>query len=371
VVVRSPRLLVAIRLGYLVGTAATLLWAPVVRGGPGGNLLLRTFDRWDTLWFHRIVEHGYSTRQSAAFLPVYPLVVRAVAWVVRSDVAAGMLVSLVAAAGAAAVLERIARRHLPAGGAGTAVVLFALYPLAFVFTAFYSDGLFVLFVALALDAAERGRTLLAGVAAGLAVDTRLLGLALVPMLVVSFWPSWRRLAVVLLPLLALGLWLVYCHHHFGDALATPHAEERYWLRRSPSPHAYWYELRTWEVSFSNLLFHLPAHGPYPDFVVVAIKNVFDFAFLVGAVWLSVLAWRRVGPALALFSWATLALVVGAPTQYEVLVGLPRFLLADLPLFVVLASLLERRPRARELVYAGFAAVGAATAVGFARGVGII
>jgi Mannosyltransferase (PIG-V) len=368
--VRSSRLLVTIRLAYLVGTAATLLWAPV-RGGPGGNLLLRTFDRWDSAWFHRIVEHGYSTRQSAAFLPVYPLLVRGVAWVVRNDVAAGMLVSLAAAAAAVSVLERIARRHLPPDGARTAVVLFALYPLAFVFTAFYSDALFILFVAVALDAAERGRALVAGIAGALAVDTRLLGLALVPALVVRFWPSWRRLAAVLLIPLALGLWLLYCHLHFGDAFATTHAEERYWHRQSPSPHAYWVELRAWEASFSNLLLHLPAHGPYPDYVVLAVKNLFDLAFLVAAVWLSVLAWRRVGPALALFSWATLALVVGAPTSDEVLVGLPRFLLADIPLFIVLASLLERRPRARELVYAGFAAVGAATAVGFARGVGII
>jgi len=37
---------------------------------------------------------------------------------------------------------------------------------------------------------------------------------------------------------------------------------------------------------------------------------------------------------------------------------------------VLASLLEERPRARELVIAGFAAVGAVAAIGFARGVGI-
>jgi hypothetical protein len=368
--VRSSRLLVTIRLAYLVGTAATLLWAPV-RGGPGGSLLLRTFDRWDSAWFHRIVEHGYSTRQSAAFLPVYPLLVRGVAWVVRNDVAAGMLVSLAAAAAAVVVLERIARRHLPPDGARTAVVLFALYPLAFVFTAFYSDALFILFVAVALDAAERGRALAAGIAGALAVDTRLLGLALVPTLVVRFWPSWRRLAAVLLIPLALGLWLLYCHVHLGDAFATTHAEERYWNRQSPSPHAYWVELRAWEASFSNLLLHLPSHGPYPDYVVLAVKNLFDLAFLVAAVWLSVLAWRRVGPALALFSWATLVLVVGAPTSDEVLVGLPRFLLADVPLFVVLASLLERRPRARELVYAGFAAVGAATAVGFARGVGII
>src|SRR5690242_12287163 len=52
-----------VRLAYLVGTAATLLWAPVAHG-PGGNLFLRTFDRWDSRWFVRIAEHGYSTKQA-------------------------------------------------------------------------------------------------------------------------------------------------------------------------------------------------------------------------------------------------------------------------------------------------------------------
>jgi hypothetical protein len=367
---RPAALLAAVRVAYLLGTAGTLLWAPV-RGGPGGNLILRTFDRWDANWFVRILEHGYSTRQAAAFFPVYPLVVKPVAWVVRNDLAAGMLVSLAAAAAAAVVLQRIARRHLSPEGAWTSVVLFALYPLAFIFTAVYSDALFIVFVLVAVDAAERGRALLAGIAGGLAVDTRLLGIALVPTLIVLFWPSWRRLAAVLLLPAALALWMLYLHRHFGDAFASTHAEERYWLRQTPSVHAYWNELRTWEVSFSNLLFHLPARGPYPDFIVLAIKNVFDLAFLVAGVWLTVLAWRRLGPALTLFSATTILLVVGAPTKDEVLVGLPRFLLADFPILLVLASLLERRPHARELVYAGFAAVGAATAVGFAHGVGII
>jgi hypothetical protein len=119
-----------------------------------------------------------------------------------------------------------------------------------------------------------------------------------------------------------------------------------------------------------LLLHLPSHGGYPDFIVLAIKNVYDLACLIIAVWLSVLAWRRLGAALAVFSWATLLMIVAAPPFYEPLVSLSRFMLADFPLFLVLASLLEERPRAREIVIAGFAAVGAVAAIGFARGVGI-
>src|SRR5437764_13904706 len=106
----APGRLAAIRIAYLLGTAGALLWAPVAGHG---NLLLRTFDHWDSLWFVRVAEHGYATRQSSAFLPVYPLLVRGVAFVVRNHVAAGMLVSLAAAVAAAALLLRIARRHLP------------------------------------------------------------------------------------------------------------------------------------------------------------------------------------------------------------------------------------------------------------------
>ena len=358
-----------VRLAYLVGTAVTLLWAPVAHG-PGGNLFLRTFDRWDSRWFVRIAEHGYSTKQAAAFFPVYPLLVRGLGWVVRNDVAAGMLISLAAAAGCAVLLRRIARRRLPEEGARTVVVLFAFYPLAFVFTAVYSDALFLLFVLLAFDAADRGRALLAGAAAALAVDTRLLGLALVPALAIVFWPSVRRLAPLLLVPAALALWMLYLHEHYGDALAFSHAEEHGWQRYTPSLHAYWHSARQFEIALSNLLLHLPSHGAYPDYIVLAIKNVYDLACLVIAVWLSVLAWRRLGPALAVFSWATLAMIVAAPPFYEPLVSLSRFMLADFPLFLVLASLLEGRPRARELVIAGFAAVGAVAAVGFARGVGI-
>lgn len=365
--------LTAIRLVYLLGAALTLLWAPLTAAeARPGNVILHTFDRWDSGWFVRIVDHGYSTRQSAAFFPVYPLLVRGVTVVVRDTVLAGLLVSLAAAAAAVVILERIAARHLPAAGARTATLLFALYPLAFVFTAVYSDALFVLFVVAAVDAAERDRPLLAGVAGALAVDTRLLGLALVPTLVLILRRGGAlRLAPVLLLPLALGLWMLYLHVHYGDALAFSHAEQRFWERRSPSPHALWREARTLEIALSNLFLH--AHRSpdgYPPYVVVAAKTLGDLVCLVAAAVLSWMTWRRFGAAFGLFSWLTLAIVVAAPTVGQPLVSLPRFLLADFPLFLVLAALLEDRPRAREIVLVAFGAIGAAAAIGFAHGVGV-
>jgi hypothetical protein len=361
--------LTGVRLAYWAGIAATLLWAPAAHPRPG-NLLLASFDRWDARWLTRIAEHGYVNRQTAAFLPVYPLLVRGLAFVLRNHLAAGVVISLAAAAGSAVLLHRIARRHLPREAAGTAVVLLALYPAAFIFTAAYSDSVFLFFVLASIDAAERGSSLVAGLAGGLAVGTRLLGLALVPALAVLFWPSVRRLAAILLLPLALALWMLYTHVHYGDAFATFASEHRYWQRESLSVHALAHALHDVEASLSNVLVHLPSLAPghrYPDWVASSVRDLWDFAFVVAGIALTVIAWRRFGAGLGLFSAATLAIVVGSPTTWEPFISIDRFLLADFPVLLALAALLERRPRLREAVLIGFAAVGAALAVGFSRG----
>lgn len=367
----APGRLVAIRLVYLLGVAFALLWAPLAHG-PGGNLLLRTFDRYDSIWFSRIAEHGYASRPSAAFFPVYPLLVRGVAFVTRSHLAAGVLVSVAAAAVAAWLLLRVARRHLAEDSAQTTVLLLALYPTAFVFTAAYSDALFLCFVLLAVDAAERDRALLAGVAAALAVDTRLLGVALIPtlLLLLPRRGVLRLAPVVLFPALALGLWLLYAHVHYGDALASSHSEHRYWLREPLSAHWIWHEFRNIPGALSQLVFHLP-RPPYPRYVHTAAADVYDAAFLVFGAVFTWVAWRRLGRALGLYSVLTLAMIVLAPTSWRPLLSVPRFLLADFPIFLALAAVLAGRPRARDVVLAGFAAVGAALAVAFAHGVLVV
>ena len=132
---RPVRTLVGIRLAVLLGAVVAVLWKPGHVGlhgwGAFGDLFFGPFARWDAGWFIAIARHGYDNPQAAAFFPLYPLVVHAVAFVTRSEVAAGMLVSLASAAGAAALLWRLSRSR-------DAVLLVALYPAAFVFTAPYS-----------------------------------------------------------------------------------------------------------------------------------------------------------------------------------------------------------------------------------------
>ena len=245
---RPARTLVSIRVAIWVGTALTLLWAPL-RGtqippfrayDARTDLLFGTFAHWDAQWFLHIAEHGYDSRQATSFFPLYPLLVHGLAFVTRSAVVAGVLISLVAAAAAAVALVRIARPLLGPAGATDALLLVALYPLAFVFTAPQSDALFLALAAWSFVLALEGRPLKAGVLGGLAVATRLIGLALLPALLVLLWPRARtrrallRPAPILLLPLALGLYALYLHVHVGDALAFQHAQQVFWLRRTPT-----------------------------------------------------------------------------------------------------------------------------------------
>src|SRR5215211_7768125 len=208
--------LVGIRAAYLFGTALTLLWArsPVVAPDRDltrppfraydalTDLLFNTFSLWDSGWFLEIARHGYTSEQAAAFFPIYPLLVHALAWVTRSALVAGVLISLVAAGFAAVAVQRIAQELLPGRAARDSVLYLALWPVAFVFTSVYSEGLFLAFAAWSFWAGMQRRPVLAAVLGALAVDTRLIGLALLPALVVLLWSRERRV-LLLAPLLLL------------------------------------------------------------------------------------------------------------------------------------------------------------------------
>src|SRR3954454_12206345 len=222
--------LVSIRVAFWVATALTLLWAPLSGTAiPAdractalGDLLFGTFEHWDAQWFLHVAKDGYNP-VSAAFFPLYPALVHALAAVTRSSLVGGALPSLLSAGVAAWALAEIARPVLGDRGARDAVLYLALFPTAFVFTALYSDALFLALSTLSFLAASRSRTWRAGVLGGLAVATRLVGIALLPALAVLLWRRGQpqRLVPLLLLPLALAAYSVYLHFDSGvrDAFA--------------------------------------------------------------------------------------------------------------------------------------------------------
>ena len=97
-------------------------------------------------------------------------------------VVAGVLVSLAAAAAAFVLLHHVGRRLLDDATATRAVLYLALCPMAIVLGAIYSDALYLLLSRAAFALALSDRWAGAGLATGLAILTRMTGLALLPAL---------------------------------------------------------------------------------------------------------------------------------------------------------------------------------------------
>jgi putative effector of murein hydrolase LrgA (UPF0299 family) len=372
---------VAIRLAFWLGAAATVIWAPAPDRrligsayGPASDFLFRTFAQWDARWFLQIAEKGYEeVPQAAAFFPVYPAAAHGLAWLTGSTLVAGVLISLAAGAAAAWALAELARPILGKRGANDVVLYLALYPVGFVLTALYSDGLFLALAAGSFLAATRGRAVTAGVLGGLATGTRLLGLALLPALIVLLWRgrdvrSLSRLVPLLLLPAAIGLYALYLDATLGDPWAFTSAQADWDRGASPlGPLGGLHDAVFSAGRGARDLLGIPAAGPGHD-ERVALWNLSHLALLVLAGWLTWVAWRRLGPAFGVYSVATLAILLSVPAEGFPLVSLPRFLLGDFPLFLALASLTLDHPRARGPTLCAFAALGALAAAAFARGI---
>ena len=313
--------------------------------------------RWDSVWFLRIAEHGYSSLEgtAAAFYPLYPASVGLLGRAFLGHyVLAGIAVSLAASLAAFVLLHDLAETKLGAEGARRTVLYLAIFPMTLFLQAVYSEAVFLLLTVAAFLLAERMRFGPAGVVAGLALLTRPVGFALLPALAIIAWrsPNRRRalaslaIAPLLFCLYPLFLWI-----DRGEPLAFAQAQD-VWTRHisyAGPLGGIWDGLRAgWAgvrqlVSGSHTTTYWPAvDGTDP--MRVAAVNLEALAFLVLFIALTVVAWRRFGAPYGLFAALSLAIPLSVPSERWPLLSLPRFGLVVFPFFLALAAL-GGRPRA--------------------------
>ena len=395
-----------------VGTVATLGFGPirgafdppgVTRGfGRLGDLLAASAARWDSAWYLVIAHYGYRpelgsyTSARDAFFPLYPLGLHALSDIGLQAVPAGVLFSLAAFAVALYCLHRLTTLELAGSGrlgstdiAGLAVLVTALAPMAFYFSAVYSESLYLALSVGLFLCARRGRWAWAGVLGMLAVATRSTGLVLtLPALMLYLYgpradrssdsarvessrptggagarairsigermrPRYRlRTDVLWLALLpaGLGLYMAYLGLSGGDTLAPFHAQG-IWGRHFAGPYGgVWDGVRAALQGARQLLSGQRAHVYYPAATgspfVAAGHNLMLLAFLLVAVPLFVLALRVLPLAYGVYAIAALALPLSYPVPAQPLMSLPRFLVVLFPLSMALAVWLAAHPRAR-------------------------
>jgi len=335
---------------------------------PGWHNLFTSFERQDALWFLRIATDGYAVGDgSAAFFPLYPLVVQLFSFGLGGHpLAAALLVSNVAFLGALIVLYFLTASELSEPAARRTVLYLAVFPTSFFFLAPYSESLFLLLAVSSFWAARRRRWALAGILGALAAATRSVGVLLAPALAFEAVHQWWEarahqaragpaavdpgraplsrdgsVGTLVARLLwsagvALGLlaYFLYWKIAFGD-LSAPYDAQKNWDRVAVMP---WQTI--WRATKDAFQFAGQYAGGY---------HQLDWLVVMPGLALAAYALWRFRPAYGLFTWASLLVPLSYIFEGRPFMSMPRFLLPLFPIFWSLAVLAERRRLPHSLI----------------------
>jgi hypothetical protein len=339
-------------------------YLPELRGL--AHYFLQPWGYWDGHWFGLIAEHGYVHRAATAFFPLYPTLLRAVAWLLDGQIAlAGVLISNAALLGALVLLYRLIQIDFPRAVARRALLYLALFPTAYYLGAVYSESLFLLLSVGALYAARRDRWWLAGALGFLAALTRSQGILLLIPLAIGFvrqqgWHprGWRAnpMALTLVPA-GLMVYMAYLRRTFDDPLIMISAQKG-WDRYSANPIETLQAgveavnscaTRDWQggVDFcwATRLVQEPGLATLRDPAwrwAFSESNTVELAATLFLFAVGVAAFRRLPLAYSAYLAAGIGLPLWSPSAVHPLMSMHRFTLVLFPAFIVLALLGRRR-----------------------------
>jgi hypothetical protein len=314
-------------------------WIGRPRGAHGVSHLLPPgpLGLWDGQWYILISKYGYDPMlwhgNAPAFFPLYPFLIGLVHLVAPvSNALLGVLLSTVLLLPALMVLYRLTLSRWGEGVARRTVLYLSISPMAFVFSAVYTESLALLLTVSSFLMLERRRILAASVLGSLAVLTRPVGILIAPAIAwrvfqdegrrFSWRLVWRLTPVLLMPLALLGF-QSYLWWRTGQPLATNAAEERGWSR-SPNP---LYVLALPIAALHGIWIMFDNHDMGLALSAFAACAYFWLLFLLART-------GRAGLEYLIYGFSCLVL----PAATGMWLGFPRFGLVIFPIFWMLALL---------------------------------
>lgn len=324
----------------------------------------RLIWRWgqdDSTWYLQIAGQGYVDDKTAAFYPLYPMLMRLTGFVLglgqpdeRIFKLAGVALSSLAALVFCIYFFRLIRLDYSPRLTRLSLIYFAAFPTSFFLFAVYTESLFLALSVTAFYAARHNRWLVATVLAALAVLTRQQGLILVAALLLEYgqqigW-GWRRITRQLgyfaLPALALAGWLGWNWLAFGNPLMSVAATQKYWGRYMAWP--WWSFILDWAGVFykdPNSTGWDPVQYTNNPAMALPLLNVTatTLFIILAVVGFRVMRKSRFRLAYWVLSIGCLLQPLISPVIGDPLQSLPRYVLLSFPSFVLLARWGQRSP----------------------------
>lgn len=301
--------------------------------------------------------HGYSEGGGAspAFFPLYPVLVRLFAELLGSPMSRGAMsvlaiaVSLIALPFALWCVYRITESDWGKRAAQAAVLALAFFPTSFFLNSAYTESLFLAFSAGTVWALKlREDFLLACLLAGLATATRNVGIFLLIPLFLDYWRNrqrygWQAIYIILAPS-GLLAYMSFLWWQFGNPFMFQSAQGD-WGREPTEP---WNALiGAANAAFENARTFVGSIQQADDFndLLIALSGTnhfYSMLFFLLALVVILYGLRFMPLELTAYALALCVLPSFFGTPDNPLMGMPRYVLAAFPVFIVLGVVLQDR-----------------------------
>ncbi|HUS69424.1 MAG TPA: mannosyltransferase family protein [Anaerolineae bacterium] len=305
------------------------------------QLLLEVWQRWDVVHYQRIAAQGYTDDESSVFPPLLPALMRLLGQLLGGNyLLAGMVISNLAFALVLLVLYELARLDYGELVARKATLYLAIFPTAFFLLLPYSESLFLLLVLLAFYAGRHRHWVAASLAAAMASMTKLQGVVLILPLAYEYFEhirfDFRRVGwqAMLLPLASLPPIAFMWFRSVTGYPSLPSVLRDYWHSFVGAP---WH-------NFANLAGRLSSQ-------TLSANDALDALITIPFLLFTLAAFRRMRRSYALYTAATMLVVLSVVYPPLPLMNLPRHILLLFPTFIFMATLGSRPNVHRCIVYA--------------------
>ncbi|OGJ37782.1 MAG: hypothetical protein A2383_01700 [Candidatus Pacebacteria bacterium RIFOXYB1_FULL_39_46] len=334
--------IIAWRLGLFLLSALAGFWLVYDPSFPYAIELLNSFalPRWFYSWanfdgvhYLMIAQQGYlGTGLIQAFFPIFPLLLRCL----PSLLVGGLILNTILTTILIVVFFELIKLDHSVKVAHWSIIALLLFPTSFFLGALYTEAVFLSLVMGSFLLARQKKWLWAGILAGIASATRIIGIFLWPALLVELWWQAREInlseflkqhlqKIGLISLGSLGLlsYMFYLWQVFGDPLYFLHVQQEFGTGRQESlvlfPQVLWrYAKILWTARPFDWKYFSYAQELFLSLGVLGSLLVF---------------FKKIRPSYLVFSLLAFFL----PTVTGTLSSMPRYVLICFPIFILLGK----------------------------------